>query len=139
MISCFAFFTTFALYISAQPFPIRAATYFIPLAFLLFSFCSNEKACYWGYLYIEYDFFSTSYIKMCIVSVVAGVRLCANEMKSKYVQKCYADESVGENYIQLYLLEQFVFDSHSQHYFSHRPRRTQIHTNKTSITRFCRR
>lgn len=42
-------------------------------------------------------------------------------MNSKYVYqiKCDADESVTENYIQLDLLKQFVFNSHSQRYFSY--------------------
>lgn len=99
-------------------------------------FCTNKKACYWGYLYIEYDFLSDFIYQDVYHSAVGvldleklrerfsvggGCEAGETNMNSKYVYqiKCDADESVTENYIQLDLLKQFVFNSHSQRYFSY--------------------
>lgn len=69
--------------------------------------------------------FCRLYISRCVSFSLLYVTKCEQEWVSEretekanmYKAKCCADESVRENYIQLYLQKQFVFDSHSQHYF----------------------
>lgn len=127
MISCFAIShrTRSTLHSHRQPF-LRSCRH-------LFR-CSRtkKKACYWGYLYIEYDFLCLRlHISRCVsfplytreiyeASDRHEKQICteaSRRKESKRRKNPDADESVTENYIQLYLLKQFVFDSHSQRSF----------------------